>query len=49
MSEETGITVVGALAIAGVMALVIFILWYLSQQQNRRPQPGQSQEPSSPQ
>lgn len=47
MKEATGITVVGALAIVGVVALAIFLLWSLSNQQNRGPQSGQTQQPNS--
>jgi hypothetical protein len=48
MKEETGITVVAAVGIVGLVVLAVFLIWYLSKQQNRGPQPGQSQQPNGP-
>ena len=48
MSEETGITVVAAIAIVVVVILAIVLVHHVANQQNRGPQPGQAQEPNSP-
>lgn len=48
MSDETGITVLGALGIIAVVVLAGLLIWHLHNEKNRRPQPGQSQDPIKP-
>lgn len=48
MSEETGITVLGALGIMAAVVLAVLLIWHLTNQENRGPQPGQSQDPIKP-
>jgi len=45
MSEQTGITVLGALGIIAVVVLAILLIRNLLNRQNPGPQSGQSQEP----
>ena len=47
MSEETGITVLGALGIIAAVVLAILVIRHLFGQQNPGPQPGPAQEPNS--
>ncbi|HEV2314645.1 MAG TPA: hypothetical protein VGR94_05025 [Candidatus Acidoferrales bacterium] len=48
MKEEMGITVLGALGIVFVVVLAGLLIWHLHNQENRGPQPGQSQDPIKP-
>jgi heme A synthase len=48
MSEETGITVLGALGIIAAVVLAGLLIWHLQKQQKPGPQAGPLQEPSSP-
>lgn len=48
MSEETRITVLGALGIIAAVVLAILVIRHLFGEQNPGPQPGQSEQPSQP-
>jgi predicted PurR-regulated permease PerM len=45
MSEETGITVLGALGIIAAVVLTVLLIRHLLNQQNPGPQPGPAKEP----
>ena len=45
MTEETGITFIGALGIAAIVVGIVLVIWHLHKQQNPGSQPAQSQEP----
>jgi len=49
MSEEIGITVLGALGIIAAVVVTVLLIRHLLNQQNPGPQPGSAQEPSSSQ
>ena len=48
MSEETGITVLGALGIIAAVVLAGLLIWHWQKQQNPGLESGQSQEPIKP-